>query len=157
WGGVLAAEWRRRETGRARGWVMGLAVSQMAGALCELVLLAQDLDIPYLKSDFAMGVAPAGGTGALLWGAAGGFSQKGLVGRGGVFLLTAFAITRIWYPIEAGFALCALQAVAVFGVLRAPQRPIATAVGLLLMLAPIIATHGPWAYVINHGRRNTDW
>src|SRR5207248_1775125 len=24
-------------------------------------------------------------------------------------------------------------------------------------IAPIVATHGPWAYAVNHGRRTTDW
>src|SRR5438105_2275170 len=74
WGGVLAAEIRRGENmpeGRleARGWLIVLAASGLAGALLELVLLAQNFLVPYTKIDAAMGAVQALGAAALTWSA----------------------------------------------------------------------------------------
>src|SRR5260221_10670230 len=75
WSGVFGAEFRRKEHAggaAAEGWLMALALSQIAGALLELVLLAQDIMKPYARLDAAMGVAQACGTAALAWGATSG-------------------------------------------------------------------------------------
>src|SRR5687767_167392 len=74
WGGVIGAEFRSRNdpTSAPKSWLVAFAIAQIAGALLELVLLAQELFVPYTKLDLAMGAAQAGGAMALVWGATNG-------------------------------------------------------------------------------------
>lgn len=154
WAGVIGAEWRRKGE---LNWVGCLALAQIAGALAELVLLAQDIRVPYTKLDLAMGAAQAAGTAALIWGATAGVGYRAWW-RGFVFLLLGgLAAARNTWPLEAGMGLCVVQLIAVLALLREKQRPFSLVAGALLVLAPVVATHGPWAYALGLGRRNTDW
>ena len=165
WGGVLFGEWRRNGGAKdepPRYWLMVLAVSGMTAALLELVLLAQDILTPYTRSDLAMGFVQAVGTSALVWGGTIGkrenASKRPEVQRVLLIVILAGAATvRYWRPLEGGVVLCVINALAVFQLLRQVPRPITPWAGTLLAIAPVIATYGPWAYAINHGRRTTDW
>ncbi len=156
WAGVIAAEIRRDEaTGRltARGWLVAFSLAQIAGALLELVLLAQDLQIPYTRLDFAMGLAQALGAAALAWGA---WPGRRLVEMPVGLALIGIAVARFRWPVEAGLALGLAQAGALLGLSR--SRPALPAVVVVLLaVVPLLATHGPWAYAIGQGRRTTDW
>jgi signal transduction histidine kinase/CheY-like chemotaxis protein len=159
WGAVLAAGWRRKENAGAavERWVLVLAASHAAGAVVELVLLAQSLPTPYTRFDFAMGLAQAGGGAALAWSAWAGSPRSW--GRRGAIIVTfaTLAVARVWWPVEAGCGLAVAQAAAVLAVWRRSPRPISGAMAALLVLLPIVATHGPWASAIGQGRRVTDW
>ena len=160
WGGVLGGEWRRKgDDGEiaARRWLMLLAVSGMAAAVLELVLLAQDIAVPYTRLDLAMGIVQATGTAALGWGSTIGKPRAGI--RRGILvaLLTGAAVVRYWWPLEGGTVLCVVHALVVIQLLRQMPRPISRLAGVLLASAPVVATYGPWAYAIDHGRRTTDW
>jgi len=160
WGGVLGAEFRPKENSNgaaAKPWLIAYALAQIVGALVELVLLAQDLLVPYTKLDLAMGAAQAGGAMALVWGATLGMPQAAKWRGGALVALLGLAGGRYWWPVEAGSALCLIQALAVLILFRQVPWPIPRATGLLLALAPIVATHGPLAYAIGQGRRTTDW
>ena len=160
WGGVAGAELRRKESGTTPGgqaWLVVLAVSGMAGALLELVLLAQHLQTPYLRLDLAMGAAQAVGTGALTWAATAGLRHARSWRVAAGLLLAGLAALRFTAPVEAGFALVAVQVLALAGGRRSSpgRRPLTAA--LLLALLPLVATHGPLAYLAGEGRRTTDW
>ena len=160
WGGVLGAEFRRKEdpaAAPADHWLVALAGSAMLGALLELFLLAQDLQIPYARFDAAMGFAQAAGTFALVWGATSGAPQRSIWRAVTAVALVGLVVARVAWPVEAGFALCAIQAAAVLGLIRQSPRPISVAAAVWLLAGPVIATHGPWAYAVNEGRRITDW
>src|SRR5207249_4533359 len=138
-------------------WLVALAMAQIAGALLELVLLAQDIPVPYTRLDFAMGLAQAAGASALWWGLT--MNTRHAIEARVIVMLGLFALAALRgsWPTEAGWGICLAQAFAVLGLLRESPRRIPTAAGLLLTLAPVLATHGPWAYAINRGRRTTDW
>jgi signal transduction histidine kinase/DNA-binding NarL/FixJ family response regulator len=53
--------------------------------------------------------------------------------------------------------MCLVHALAVIQLLRQWPRPIGPGAAAVLACAPIVATHGPLAYAIDHGRRTTDW
>jgi signal transduction histidine kinase/DNA-binding NarL/FixJ family response regulator len=173
WGGVLGGEWhknRRRDDGEPRYWLMVLAASGMAAALLELVLLAQDIRTPYTGSDLAMGFVQACGTAALVWATAtpSGVSP-GLTGTGHmstqvglrravlITVLVVAAAARYWRPTEAGAVMCLVHAFAVAKMLRQSPRQISARAGAMLACTPIVATYGPLAYALDHGRRTTDW
>jgi signal transduction histidine kinase/CheY-like chemotaxis protein len=164
WGGVLFGEWRRHgsKDEPPRYWLIVLAGSGMTAALLELVLLAQHILTPYTRSDMAMGFAQAIGTAALIQGGTvrardGAGKRIGSPGTLLIVLLAAAATVRYWRPFEGGAVLCAINALAVIRLLRRAPRPITPWAGILLAVSPIIATYGPWAYAIDHGRRTTDW
>lgn len=160
WGGVLGGEWRRKhEAAKAppRLWLMLLAVSGMAGAMLELVLLAQDIKWPYIRLDGAMGAVQAVGAAAIVWGAAAG-QRNAKVWRGlALVLLSVGTFLRIWRPVEGGIALCLVQGVALLHLVRRKPTLISRNVAAVLAILPVVSTHGPWAYAIDHGRRTTDW
>ncbi len=161
WGAVLWAEFRQREhAGGADapgGWMRVLAASQIGGALLELVLLAQDIRIPYTRLDAAMGAAQAAGAAALAWGATRDWRWRGAWRAVAVGGLAGLAVARVWWPVEGGFALTLGQTLAVLGLLRQTPIPLPAVAGGLLAVLPVIATHGPWAYAINQGRKTTDF
>jgi signal transduction histidine kinase/CheY-like chemotaxis protein len=160
WGGVLGAEVRRREhadPAPPNGWLVTLAISCVTSALLELLLLAQDLLVPYTRFDFAMGAAQAAATGAVMWQATSATRQPTRWRAAALAVLVAIAVVRVWRPVEAGIALCMLHTIAVGGVLRVQPPAFSAVAAVLLTLVPIVSTHGPWAYAINHGRRMTDW
>lgn len=159
WSGVIAAGLKRAvrtQTTDSR-WLVALAASYAAGALIELLLLAQDLKTPYTRSDFAMGLAQALGAAALVWGAVRHLRRADLFAFAALIVSAGLATARHWLPIEAGFALAAIQAVAVLSLWRQQPRPL-PAVGLwLLVLSPLLTTHGPIAHAFGHARLTTDW
>lgn len=159
WGGVIGAELPRRqhESGERNGWLIGFAASCMAGALLELVLLAQNLITPYTRLDAAMGCVQALGTGALAWRATQGRRFRGSWLAVTWVLLAAMALARMDAPEEAGWVLAAIHVVTVVMLVTASPRPVTPRAAVPLLLLPIVATHGPWAYGIMEGRSTTDW
>jgi signal transduction histidine kinase/DNA-binding response OmpR family regulator len=173
WSGVLGGEWgrnRSRADGAQRYWLMGLAVSGIAAALLELVLLAQDIKTPYTRADMAMGFAQAFGTAALILGGTivaadsgrstthpGLLSHAALARAFGIVIVFGAAAARYWRPLEGGAVMCLVQAVAVVRLLRQSPRPVSPWAGAVLAFVPVVATYGPVAYAIDHGRRTTDW
>lgn len=160
WGGVMGAEYRRR--GRAADnsstrWLVALSASAMLGALLELVLLAQHLKTPYVRLDAAMGAAQAAGTAALIWEATAGVRRARGWRALAIGLLAVLSAARVYFPMEAGSALAVAQVGAVWGVSRRSPRALPAFAGALLLILPVIATHGPWAYLAHEGRRSTDW
>jgi len=169
WSGVLGGEWgrnRSRTDGAQRYWLMGLAVSGIAAALLELVLLAQDIKTPYTRADMAMGFAQAFGTSALIWGGtmiaadsgrstmhAGMLSHATLSRAFGIAIVFGAAAARYWRPLEGGAVMCLVQAVAVVRLLRQSPRPVSPWAAAVLACVPVVATYGPLAYAIDHGRR----
>lgn len=160
WAGVIAAEVHREEhTGKltARGWLVALALAEIAGAVIELVLLAQDLQVPYTKLDLAMGLAQAGGALALMSGAVPDSPRTIWLRSLAGVALAGLAVERYWWPVAAGGALAAAQVAAAAGVWLRSARPRPTLACLALAVAPLFATHGPWAYALGQGRKVTDW
>lgn len=159
WAGFLGAALRRKEPGGkiADGWLVALAFFQIGGALVELLLIAQDILIPYPKFDFAMGLAQAGRAGALLWGATVVFRRRTAWRVAAIGLVLGLAAARLGWVIEAGLGLCVLQAGAVLVLLRTQPQVLRPWVAVLFVVEPLVATHGPWAYALDHGRRFTDW
>lgn len=173
WGGVLGGEWhknRRKDDGEPRYWLMLLAVSGMAAALLELVLLAQDIKIPYTRADLAMGFVQACGTTALVWASAmRGAATARLLWRGRAWthvvlpcavpitIVVVSAAARYWRPMEAGAVMFLVHAFAVIQMLRQSPCPISVRAGAVLVCTPVVATYGPLAYALDHGRRTTDW
>lgn len=160
WGGVLGAELRRNEktgTPSAQRWLMALAACHALGALLELLLLAQNILMPYTRLDAAMGAAQAGGTAALVWAWTAGAPRAAVLRPLAAMVLATLAVARLRFPVEAGLALAALQAGAILGVLRRSPQLMPVGAASLLVFLPLVATHGPWAYAIQHGRRSTDW
>ena len=160
WGGVLGAEWRRKDGEQGlfeHGWLVALAACGLIGALLELVLLGQHLQTPYTRLDFAMALTQAAGAAALGWGATDGVRHP----RGwrifGAVALAGLVVVRHFRPIEAGFALAAIQMIATVRLVRVAPHLISRLAGVLLVALPFIATHGPWAYAVREGRRTTDW
>lgn len=160
WGGVLGGEWRRRDDAgqtSPRWWLMVLAGCAIGGAILELVLLAQDLAVPYTRLDGAMGAVQAAGAAAMVWGATVATPNPAAWRWTASVVVATAAVVRLWRPIEGGAVLGLVQLAAVIGLLRSPAKPLSRRAGVLLMTAPLVATHGPLAYALDHGRRNTDW
>jgi signal transduction histidine kinase/CheY-like chemotaxis protein len=160
WGGVLGAELRRKDAGwtsGGQGWLIALAASGLAGALLELVLLGQHLQMPYTKLDLAMGAAQAVGTGALVWGATAGTVARRSWRMAAGIVLGALGVARDTWPVEAGLALALIQVGAVLRLVTVAPELVSRPAGAFLALMPFIATHGPWAYAVREGRRMADW
>ena len=166
WCGVIGAEIRRRPANAAgeadsqSRWLVALALSMAAGVVLEITLLAQTIMIPYTRLDAAMGAAQAAGTAALVWGATLGLARRTAVALRIVAALALAALTawRMSRPVEAGWLLARAQAVALLGLLRGrTTQVLPPSAALLLLAVPLVATHGPWAYAIRHGRKTTDW
>lgn len=160
WGGVIAAEIRRGENHRivlGHGWLVALAAAAIGGALAELLLLAQRLLTPYVFFDAAMGAATAAGTAALAWHACAGRPRAASLRRLAIAACVALAGARILFPVTAGYGLAIAQALALWAIVRRRPGSLPAVVALALALAPILATHGPWASALGHGRKTTDW
>lgn len=162
WGGVMGGEIRPKKgpgAAASTGWLIALAAGGAAGALLELTLLAQHLQAPreYAPYDFAMGAAQAAGTGALIWGATVGVELRVTWRVMGGVVLASLVGLRQQFPVAGGFGLVAVQLLALVGVTWRGSRQISKTVTVLLAVMPLIATHGPLAYLANEGRKITDW
>lgn len=160
WAGVMIGEWRhkgQRPGDAPRYWLVTLAASGIATAALELVLLAQDIAFPYTRLDAAMGAAQALGAASLGWGACQG-RKRAEAWRAVILLLVAGGATlRVWRPVEGGVVICLVQGVATLGLIRRTRESIPALAGPWLVIAPAVATYGPLAYAIDHGRKTTDW
>lgn len=159
WSGVIAAGLRRaiRTKTTDSRWLVALAASYAAGALIELLLLAQDLKTPYTRSDLAMGLAQSVGAAALIWGAVRHLRQADAIAIAALIASASLAAARHWLPMEAGFALAAIQTGAVLRLWRQQPRPIPAVALWLLVVSPLLMTHGPIAHAVGHARLTTDW
>lgn len=158
WSAVLAAELQQRTRGaQPNGWLLALAGSQIAGAVIELLLLAQDILVPYTRFDGAMGAAQAVGALALVWGATSAVPHTTAWRIAGASLITGWAVARVAFPVSGGAGLALVQIIALLALWRQTPRTLSPWAAGLLIALPMIATHGPWAYAIGHGRRTTDW
>ncbi len=157
WGGVIAADLKRASPKQRPQltWLGAFAVCAVIGFVVQLALLTRSIKTPYIKTDVALGLAQAAGTCALFWGATAGWAHARGWRNLGCSILLAFACARWDWPVQAGLALAVAQA-GVVAVLASRQR-LATGPAMIFILLPIIATHGPWAYAILHGRRDVDW
>lgn len=157
WGGVAAAELRRRSPKHRPElpWLGTFAVCAITGFLVQLALLTQNITTPYIKMDVTMGLAQAAGTCALWWGATASMANTRTWRNAGCAVLLALACLRWDWPLYAGIVLALAQAAVVIALVY--QRRVASGPAMLLILLPIIATHGSWAYAVLHGRRDVDW
>jgi len=132
WSGVVGAEFRLKDNSSgvaAKPWLIALAVAQIGGALVELALLAQDLQVPYTKFDLAMGATQAAGTMALVWGVTTNAPHGSLWRRLAIGAILALAAARVRWPLQAGIGLAGIQAAAVLGLFRQAPWPITRGAG----------------------------
>jgi signal transduction histidine kinase/DNA-binding NarL/FixJ family response regulator len=104
-----------------------------------------------------MGAVQAVGAAAIVWGSTASdrnaMTWRTLAG----FVLAAATVLRTWRPVEGGVILCLVQAAALLRLMRLTPPRMGRAAAVLLAGLPMVATHGPWAYAADHGRRSTDW
>ena len=152
-----------------QSWLEVFAISAITGAVLELVLCAQNLQVPYTKFDFGLGFTQAVSVAALSWPALErhwSVRTVRLVTLVGAGLLAA---ARVPWPGPAGVALAIAGAAAAWTTARVilaipavqrwePREHRGMRVGLgLAGLLPALATHGPLALMIGEPRILVDF
>ncbi|HWA26655.1 MAG TPA: response regulator [Lacunisphaera sp.] len=152
WSAVPLAALADRKSRRVPGWLLALALLQMAAAGVELVLLAQDLSAPYVNFDHAMGGITAAGA-VVLW-----LAPAGRPRWQGVVLLVAAGLVVAWRPQQPVLAGGLIGLAVAGGAWRLVRRTGPEWGGAIagVALAALIVPHGPLAHVVGRGRINTD-